>query len=214
MPWDLLWSVAVFLAGIALGAIAGFGFGEYMRRPKLVQGGSGGGGGPKLGHTDRIDVHNAPNFFGVNARETVIFGRIVHRPLMRGLHIERHPAKGCRASLLDALTNERLASLWWQVTVDGKREWVPQVDLGTGDRGEIAVFAREHEGDEYFPFEPNREPGSGSELRFKVPPERQRFQDPKRFVVEIRYGQRQVLRVPVEMLRPYGQPLRFQVGRK
>jgi hypothetical protein len=211
---DFLVGLVAFVAGIALGAVAGFWFSEYVRRPKLSQAGSGGGGGAKLGYTSNVSVQNAAAFLGVNARESVILGRVIHGQWMKGLAVGRHPAKECRAWLIDAQSNENLGNLWWRHAGPDGAEFSQVVTLEADERAVLMLFAMvDQEVCDYFAFQPPPKDREAQSLTFTVPPERRHFREPRTFRVEVRYGylHREVLRIPVEVTQPFGGNVHVQV---
>jgi hypothetical protein len=86
-------------------------------------------------------VRNYPGLLGLNVEETVLFGKRVHGPVVEGLTVDRNPATGCTARLLDGNSRQHLAPLWWRMPRDS--DCVQQhVDVGPGQDADLMLFAR------------------------------------------------------------------------
>jgi hypothetical protein len=209
---DDIWvRVGFLIVGLLLGAPVGLGFGEFVRRPKLKANGSSGGGGPQYGYSNAMHFTNAPAFLGVAGAQTIIFGRRVHGPFAVGLPISRHAATDCRAFLHDRETDEFVASLWWRVHRSGTIEYEDTVTLGTGESGELMLFARQdQDATEYFPFVPA--PSANRPPNFETPAQSLRFTESRTFTVKIMYGYggRQVRKFPISVKRRLRGGLEFR----
>ena len=176
-------TIAIPLVLLVVGTLLAAGFGIYLKRPTLRAVGSGGGGGQQF-HSCRVQIRNVPGLFGIRLGETVLFGRILHRPIDKGLPIDRNPAKDCAAWIYDG--EQALTTLWWQ-SRNTRDAWQQRTTLESGDAAELVLFARLHdEPTQYFIFAPS-DP-TDPNMNPRVPDAGEKFQatiTPREFAVHL-----------------------------
>lgn len=146
-PDSIAWDLALLVAGLVLGAIVGFGFGEFAKRPKLKYFGIN-QSQPKDGyHTTEMVVDSVPGFLGYQSKPRLGFGRprgYWRRRYVRwGRGFDRNPALDVSVWLSNASTNKKLGTLEL-INEHGERHEHPVV-VESG--GKIRAKLFEWEGD-------------------------------------------------------------------
>lgn len=142
--WETLSPWVVFAAGVAFGAVAGFWYTVWAKRPRLAlesYGGNGGvPGGPWRNH---LTIRLAPVRLGFQIGETRVFGRLMHRSRYWGMVTTRETARNCHAWIRKAEDKHQGAGLRW-VGNDGRiLDNGNLVTMEPGDRYQLALFGGE-----------------------------------------------------------------------
>lgn len=171
--------VLINAAFLVVGAIAGAAIPEFLRRPKIVVTGSGGGLSSPGFRTWSVSISNPQSFFGIRMPETILFGREVLRPRSMGLHIDRRAAE-CSAHLKDS--DGSTIGLWFiDQTEAGVSKPVPTMTVVGRAPVNVLVFASLENDSRYFIFQA----AGNQDLTPKVPPESAHYTDTRTFELRV-----------------------------
>jgi len=202
-----LWTVVIIpIATLILSVFLGAWLNAYLTRPKLEICGNGSGGcsGPGYYMCHAV-VRNSLGLLGISLKQTIIFGKRLHRPVEKGLTANRNPASKCTARILDKVTREHIAHLWWRFPEsDRVQQWV---DIGSNESCDLMLFARlDAEPSKYFIYQSK----SDALLDVGIPPEHLKYHGTRRFIVQISYTHgRQKLEFDAAVQKHYGGRLTY-----
>jgi hypothetical protein len=178
-------AIALPIVTLILGVFLGAWYTLFLTRPKLATDAIGGMGGPGPGLNYAM-IQNRPGLLGIRLRRTMIFGKPIHGNIEKGLTIDRRPAVGCSAGIVDKTSGQFVAQLWWQPENPGE-PWRTAVTIESGESRNLMLFARtSEERTRYFIFEPADIEASDSPP--KIPREEAKLTDSRNFRVEVSYS--------------------------
>ncbi len=197
------------LLGSLIGAFVSFWLEVFVKRPKLIINGSGGGGGQGPGHhKNYVTIYNEPALFGIKISNTTILGFQLHGHIEKGLVIDRAPAQECSAFIFDKETNEFISQLYWKDENDHNVSYTT-ITLNSGKRAQLMLFARlNSEESKYFIYQPE----SLSNEHPRIPDENSKFSETREFIVKITYSYgKKTFKFPVKVTKKYNGKLEYNI---
>lgn len=183
----------ITISGVSLvaGAFFGLWLGEYVKRPKLIIGGSGGGAVHVPGfRIYSVTVANAPGFIGLNIGKTVVFGRSFIQARQLGTFFDRRPSR-CTASLHEAKDRSGVGLV--VTNNQGVSDGMPVVP--TGGHANVYLFARlEAVPDKFFIYQ-----ATSAADPTPVVPEPHRQWSEKDFILRINSDRGTEVEMPVQV---------------
>jgi hypothetical protein len=189
LPW------LTFVGGAVLGAVAGFWYTIWAKRPRLQLGGAS-HNGLHAPWRSTLGIRLAPARMGFRIGETRIFGRRVMRERFVGIQTTRDEARGCSAWIYRKGDKSQLAGLRWiEGGIIPNNGGMPPT-IGPDDEATLALFGSgdSRVGPFYLLVDgPYQDNPPGYQLKLGDRP----FEESERFVVVVnqQYGPRAKIKI-------------------
>jgi len=139
MPGGANLALTIICSAVTLvvGMFLGVWYGHFVDRPKLNLAGSMGGSSNGVS-VFGVLISNPPGILGLNLRRTMIFGKLIHQSVVKGLPVDRKPANECLAKIRDKESGEHIDLLFWKIDNETRQ----QVTIRSGRECLLPIFAR------------------------------------------------------------------------